>query len=294
MCFIEETREYLCGKQRRGETITINEVANQIRRFRGYLPKCVEHVEVRGDGEFIGWESVCACEESGFSFTFGNRRCAPAFPKGGWYRQGEHEYNECWYQPAGWGKACRFVVMRIDKDKRGDRQLALLEEENYVYRVFVTNLRLRPHHVIKRYDKRADVENSIGEAQREGILAIPSKKFQSNHAYFQIVMLAYNRWRWMKQVAGHHEQEAGPPDAGGAEADQPPARVGIVDHTIRVARLKMLYVAAKVASHANRDRVLYSMHESRASNIINFLDYLDRRRRENRPWPSPAPSKRVG
>ena len=294
LCFIEETREYLCGKQRRGETITINEVANQIRRFRGYLPKCVEHVEVRGDGEFIGWESVCACEESGFSFTFGNRRCAPAFPKGGWYRQGEHEYNECWYQPAGWGKACRFVVMRIDKDKRGDRQLALLEEENYVYRVFVTNLRLRPHHVIKRYDKRADVENSIGEAQREGILAIPSKKFQSNHAYFQIVMLAYNLWRWMKQVAGHHEQEAGDGEPSEARESETPARASIVDHTIRVARLKMLYVAAKIASHANRDRVLYSMHESRASNIINFLDYLDRRRRRTRPWPSPAPSKRVG
>lgn len=289
LCFIEETREYLCGKQRRGETITIDEVANQIRRFRGYLPKCVQDVLVRGDGEFIGWESVSACEESGFSFIFGNRRCAPPFPEDGWYRHGGDEYNECWYQPAGWEEPCRFVAMRIEKHKQQHRQLMLLEADNYVYRVFVTNLTLRPHNVIQRYDKRADVENSIGEAQREGILAIPSKKFQSNHAYFQIVMLAYNLWRWMKQVAGHHEHEAGDP-----EPDHAPARVGIVDHTIRVARLKMLYVAAKVASHANRDRVLYSMHESRASNIIDFLEYLDRRRGESRAWPSPAPSKRVG
>jgi len=293
LCFIEETREYLCGKQRRGETITIDEVANQIRRFEKYLPPCVEHVQVRGDGEFIGWESVRACEELGFSFTFGNRRCAPPFPDDGWYQWGDYEYNECWYQPAGWGAACRFVAMRIEKDKRGDRQLALLEEENYVYRVFVTNLQLRPHNVIVRYDKRADVENSIGEAQREGILAIPSKKFQSNHAYFQIVMLAYNLWRWMKQLAGHHEQEVRASDPSKQGESPGPARGGIVDHTIRVARLKMLYLAAKIASHANRDRVLYSMHDSRASTFIPFLDYLDRRRREDRPWPSSAPSKRV-
>ena len=85
-----------------------------------------------------------------------------------------------------------------EKRAKGQRQLPLFKEDLYVYRVFVTNLSRKPHNVIAEYDKRADVENSIGEAQREGILAIPSKKFQSNHAYFQIVMLAYNLWCWLK------------------------------------------------------------------------------------------------
>ena len=142
----------------------------------------------------------------------------------------------------------------------------------------MTNLSLKPHNVIAGYDKRADVENSIGEAQREGILAIPSKKFQSNHAYFQIVMLAYNLWRWLKQVAGHHEKETAVTETG-----QVPERIEVVDQTVRLARLKMLYVAAKISQHSNRAKVYYSIHESRASGIINFLDYLDRRRSEKIP-----------
>ena len=52
------------------------------------------------------------------------------------------------------------------------------------------------------------------------------------------------------------------------------------DHTIRIAGLKMLYVAAKIVVHANRDEVRYSEHEQRASGLIDFLQYLDRRRAE--------------
>jgi hypothetical protein len=148
LCFIEETREYLCGSQRRGETIRNAEVARQIRQFRKLLPPEVQRVRVRGDGEFIGWESVAAAEEEGFTYTFGNKRCAPPFPEGGWYRHGDYEYNECAYQPLGWEKPCRFVVMRIRKDQLGERQLNLLEAENYAYRDFVTNEKGRPDRVI--------------------------------------------------------------------------------------------------------------------------------------------------
>jgi hypothetical protein len=44
LCFVSETREYLCGTQRRGQTMSGAEVARQIRQFRGLLPACVEHV----------------------------------------------------------------------------------------------------------------------------------------------------------------------------------------------------------------------------------------------------------
>lgn len=278
LCFLDETREYLCGAQRRGQTITGKEVARQIRSFRWYLPDYVEEILACGDGEFISWESVWECEKSGFFYIFGNRRCTPPFPPKNWYRHRKYEYNECIYQPTGWETPCRFVAMRIRKDQKGDRQLPLFEEDQYVYRVFVTNLSLKPHNVIARYDKRADVENSIGEAQREGILAIPSKKFQSNHAYFQIVMLAYNLWRWLKQVAGCQVKEASVRETG-----RPPERIEVVDQTVRLSRLKMLYVAAKISQHSNRAKVYYSIHESRASSIMDFLDYLDQRRAEKIP-----------
>ena len=79
----------------------------------------------------------------------------------------------------------------------------------------------------------------IGEAQREGILAIPAKKFQSNHVFFQIVMLTYNSWRWLKQVAGHHAEETVV-----AETGEVPERIEVVDQTVRVSRLGILYVGA--------------------------------------------------
>jgi hypothetical protein len=272
LCFLAETREYLCGTQRRGETMANREVARQIRQFRKLLPACVHEVRVHGDGEFIGWESVKACVDERFQFTFGNKRCAPAFPEAGWYRHGAHEYNECVYQPQGWDEPGRFVAMRIRQDQVGDRQLKLLE--NYVYRVFVTNAPGRPHAVIEEYDQRADAENLIGEAQREGVLAVPSKHFQTHHAFFQVVMLAYNLWRWMKLLAGHAEQQA--------QQGQPvpeAMRIRMPAHTLRIARLKLLYVAAKICFHGNRDAVLYSIHEQRAAGLMDFLGYLDRRRK---------------
>lgn len=275
LCFIAETREYLCGTQRRGETMSNKEVEHQIRQFRRLLPECVRLVRVHGDGELIGWESIKACLDEGFTFTFGNKRCDPPFPEDGWYRHGEYDYNESEYQPIGWEQACRFVVMRIGKDQIGDRQLKLFESENYVYRVFATNENGRPHKVIADYDQRADVENLIGEAQREGVLAIPSRRFQAHHAFFQIVMLAYNLWRWMKLLAGHAERQK--------QQGKPVAeihRITLPDHTIRIARLKMLYVAAKISFHGNRDEVCYSIHEQRATGIMNFLRYLDQRRKE--------------
>jgi len=282
LCFTDETREYLCGNQRRGKTITGKEVAYQIKQFRKLLPSCVTKVLVCGDGEFISAESVSACVEEGFSFILGNRRCSPAFSDDGWYRHGLYEYNECLYQPTGWDQAYRFVVMRIHKEDKENRQLNLFKGEDYLYRIFVTNLKGKPHTVIAKYDKRADVENSIGEAQREGILAIPSKKFQSNHAFFQIVMLAYNLWRWLKLCAGHHYR-----DQVVATTGEEPDRIEVVSQTIRLARLKMLYVAAKVSHHSNRDTMYYSIHDTRASGIIDFLEYLDVRRREKIPWPPP-------
>lgn len=275
LSFLAETREYLCGSQRRGDTLNGQEVARQIQQFRPLLPSSVQRVKVRGDGEFIGWESVAACLEAGFTFIFGNKQCAPPFEETSWYRHGDSQYNACCYQPQGWQRPCRFVAMRIPKEQRGERQLALLESENYLYRVFATNELGRPHKVIADYDQRAAAETLIGEAQREGLLAIPSRKFAAHHAFFQIVMLAYNLWRWMKLLAGQAErqrQQGKPPEEA--------LRITMPDHTIRIARLKMLFVAAKIRFHGNRDEVRYSVHENRAAGIIDFLSYLDRRRKE--------------
>jgi hypothetical protein len=282
--FIEETREYLCGTQRRGSTMTDEEMARLIRQIGDNLPPCVKKVIVKGDAEFIGGQTVQACIECGYEFIFGNKRCTPLFKIKGWYRWGEYDYNESMHQPIGWHAECRFVAMRIRKEQMGDRQLEMFPDDEYSYRIFATNIAWKSHAVIKRYDKRASVESLIKEAQSEGILAIPSRRFLSNHAFFQIIMLAYNIWRWIKLVAGvrpgmdQSVSENSRSTPGIAPGEQ------IVNHTIRLARLKLLFVAAKIVSHERLTTVKYSAHDARAAGLLDFLAYMDKRRKEQKAW----------
>lgn len=287
--FIEETREYLCGTQRRGTTMSDEEIARLIASIGKYLPTTVKHVIIRGDAEFIGARTVAMCRKCRYDFIFGNKRCTPNFEDKNWYTHGAYDYNEAMYEPTGWGQACRFVVMRILKEKdEGSNidtveQLDLFGEKKYKYRVFATSLSWKVHTVIKKYDKRADVENLIGESQREGILAIPSKRFLSNHAYFQIVMLAYNIWRWMKILSGYRQE---PEQTNETDIVVKDVNVDyeIVDHTIRIARLKMLFVPAKITYSGRYDKVMYSSHDERTAGLVDFLMYLDRRRQSEVDW----------
>ena len=285
LCFIEETREYFTGKLRAGKTIGGEEVAALIRSFRKYLPGCVKRVILRGDGEFISWDAVKAAIEEGYNFIFGNKVCNPPFEASQWYKirkKDTIEYNELMYQPMGWDHACRFVVMRIPKEEVSNSkqvQLELLEDERYKYRIFVTSLKGKPHAVIEEYDRRADCENLIGEAKREGLDAIPSAKFASNYAYFQLVMLAYNIWRSFKMIA---EQSQAEPEE---QEKQPECSLkGIMNNTIRIARLKLLFLAAKIRSHSGTGTVKYSQHDSRVAGLFKFLEYLDKLRQQIRPW----------
>jgi len=261
LCFIDETREYLAGKLRKG---------------------CVEKVLLRADGEFLSWKSVQACIAAGFQFIIANKRCDPPFDPNAWYRPWKRkdiEYNSCTYKPIGWNVECRFVAMRIPKEQKQASnqavQCELFEDDRYTYRIFCTDLPGKAHHVIAEYDKRADVENLVGEAKREGLDAIPSAKFKNNYAFFQIVMLAYNIWRYMKIMA-QMSTKSGTSEAKGFKE--------VMTNTIRVARLKLLFIAAKVVKDSNRDKVKYSIHDARTPPMMKFLKYLDAVRSKPRPW----------
>lgn len=283
LCFIQETREYLLGKLRKGTTVDGKETAAFILSIKDHLPGCVEYVLLRADGEFLSRESVKALIESGFQFIIGNRGCTPVFDANSWYRPFKRkptEYNSCIYQPGGWETSCRFVAMRIprelNKPSKQPQQCVLFEDDKYTYRIFCTNLAGNAHQIIAEYDKRADVENLVGEAKREGLDMIPSSKFKNNYAFFQIVMLAYNIWRYMKIIA----QKS-------ASADRPATDsvlTGIMTNTVRIARLKLLFIAAKVVSHGNRDKIRYSIHDSRTPEMFHLLKFLDKARMSPKPW----------
>jgi hypothetical protein len=283
LCFVDETRECLLGKLRKGDVLDGEESSVFIRQIKDHLPGCVKKVLLRADGEFFSWESVLAAIQAGFQFIIANKRAKPPFDPGKWYqprRRNPIQYNSCVYQPLGWELPCRFVAMRIPKEQSASPmqplQGELFEEDQYTYRVFCTDLRGKPHKIIAQYDKRADAENLIGEAKREGLDAIPSAKFKNNYAYFQIVMLAYNLWRYYKILAQRSTQELA--------SEEPNLLGGIQDNTIRIARLKLLLIAAKLAFHNNREQVKFSVHDTRTPSMQRFLRFLDNARAKARPW----------
>ena len=286
LCFIEETREYLMGKLRKGTTVDGEEAAKFIDSLKPHLPGCVQDVLLRVDGEFMSWQAVEASIAAGFKFIIANRGCTPIFDHDKWYRPFKRtpiEYNSCIYQPGGWKQPCRFVVMRIPKDLKKPsnqpQQSVLFEDDRYTHRIFCTNLAGEAHKIIAEYDKRADVENLIGEAKREGLDMIPSAKFKNNYAFFQIVMLGYNIWRYMKMIAqksvSQHQVAKGS------------ILKGLMTNTVRIARLKLLFIAAKVVNHSNRDTIKYSIHDSRTPEMFNLLQFLDVARSRTRPWNKP-------
>ena len=61
LCFIDEIREYLLGKLRKGQTVSGKEAADFIKKIKNHLPGCVHQVLLRADGEFLSWQSVAAC-----------------------------------------------------------------------------------------------------------------------------------------------------------------------------------------------------------------------------------------
>ncbi|RJQ27411.1 hypothetical protein C4565_05180, partial [Candidatus Parcubacteria bacterium] len=212
----------------------------------------------------------------------------PPFDPSKWYRLRQREdveFNSCVYQPIGWETPCRFVAMRIPKetetsDVKQPIQCALFEDDRYTYRIFCTSLSGSAHEIIAQYDKRADLENLVGEAKREGLEAVPSAKFKNNYAFFQLVMLAYNIWRYMKLFAASSTLDK----SDQVEQETAPGLKGIAANTIRIARLKLLFIAAKVVKDQNRDKIKYSIHDARTPAMVGLLKLLDTARSKPRPW----------
>jgi hypothetical protein len=112
------------------------------------------------------------------------------------------------------------------------------------------------------YRGRASAENLIKEANNDaGLAAHPSKRWVMNANWFQIVMLAYNLNCWL--LLFQREKTA---------------RVADMPHiTLATARLRFLFLAAKIWRHAGRVGVSYSDHYQERG----ILDRLMQRLRDH-------------
>ncbi len=49
---------------------------------------------------------------------------------------------------------------------------------------------------------------------------------------------------------------------------------GLADNTIRIARLKLLLMAAKLVFHDNRESIKFSIYEARTPAMLSLLKFL--------------------
>ena len=125
--------------------------------------------------------------------------------------------------------------------------------------MFVTNMDGAIDALVWFYRQRATAENLIKEANNDaGLAAHPSKRWAMNCVHFQLAMLAYNLNCWLLLFNREEKVEA-------AE----------MKHTqLSTARLRFLFLAAKIWSHSGRVGVRYSDQYQEKGLFQRLMDRL--------------------
>lgn len=256
LTFLAETKEYVAGALRTGDRPSGQEIAAHLDSAHAALPATVKTLYARADSGFYCWEAVQAYEKRKWQFILVARKTARLVNElkaADWKPSPRTDADgqcEFLYQPEGWGQAYRFLALRYEKKPaigtaEEPEQYQLFDTPEYTYRVFVTNMDAPLDALVGFYRGRASAENLIKEANNDaGLSAHPSKRWSMNANWFQIVMLAYNLNCWLLLF---QREEA--------------AKVAEMPHTtLATARLRFLFVAAKIWRHAGRVGVSYSDH----------------------------------
>jgi hypothetical protein len=268
LTFLAETREYVGGELRKGDRPTGKQIAAHLESVFVALPESVERVYARADSGFYCREAVEAYEKQGCRFVLSAQktpRLVEELKAARWTgsprtdADGQCEFR---YQPQGWAKAYRFVALRYQKKPKElsePEQYQLFDTPEYSYRVFVTNLDFPIDVVVGFYRQRAGAENLIKEANNDaGLAAHPSARWSMNCVHFQLAMLAYNLNCWL--MLFNREEQAKTED--------------LHHTTLATARLRFLFLAAKIVRHAGTVLVRYSDHYAEQGTMSRLMDRL--------------------
>jgi Transposase DDE domain group 1 len=266
LTFIAETREYIGGELRNGDRPTGKQIARHLEAVFAAVPRCVREICARADSGFYCYEAVQAYEKRKASFIIAVRktsRLREELEKADWRPSSKtdaDEQCEFKYQPEGWGKAYRFMALRYEKkDEAPQEQYQLLQTKDYMYRVFVTDMTDPIELLVWFYNQRAGAENLIKEANNDaGLAAHPSRQWAANCVHFQLAMLAYNLNCWL--MLFQREEKA---------------KVEELQHSpLAVARLRFLFLAAKIWRHAGRVGISYSDQYAERGLFQRLMDRL--------------------
>jgi Transposase DDE domain group 1 len=137
-------------------------------------------------------------------------------------------------------------------------QYQLFDTPEYSYRVFVTNMKEPVDLLTWFYSQRGAAENLIKANNDADLAAHPSGRWAMNCNHFQLAMLAYNLNCWL--MLFNREENA---------------KVETLKHTtLATARLRFLFLAAKIWRHAGRVGVSYSDHYAEQGIFRRLMERL--------------------
>jgi hypothetical protein len=204
-CFEGQTGDCWAGELYSGDTHPAVVILPMLEAAMAKLPRTVRRKFFRGDKAFFAKNLVNFLEFYRFGYAIVARLTQPIkrqLPGLRYRRRSSHiAVAEFRYQPHGWKKRHRFIVIRRRVTEEPTQQLSLFKMGRYTYQVIVTNLKLKPINVWRFYNRRATAELVIREL-KEGYATgkIPTKHFSANSAFFQITLLAYNLLMWFKRL----------------------------------------------------------------------------------------------
>jgi hypothetical protein len=265
LTFLAETKEYISGELHNGDRHTGVQLTRHLKGVFAALPPGIETIRARADAGFYCAAAVQAYETSGVKFIIvahKSERLLNALEAAKWRKSRDPEAaGECeiLYQPKAWQKAYRHIALRYKQAPKTDKQLPLIDVPEYRYRVFITDLEGSVTDLAAFYDGRAGAENLIKEANNDaGLAAYPSARWAMNCIHFQLAMLAYNLNCWL--IAFNREEEA---------------KVATLHHTmLSTTRLKFVFLAARIWSHAGRVGVSYSDHYAEKGLFQRLMERL--------------------
>lgn len=205
LCFNGITKDFWHGELRPGDTHTAAGTIELLIASFAKLPSSVKTVIIRADKGFYDHKTVEFLESKKALFVIVAKLTKPLKGKLSTLSYQKHssgiETTELTYQPMGWKKEHRFVVIRRPIPEDPTEQLTLFSMGKYSYQIIVTNMKLTPLNTWKFYNGRASVELIIKELKGDYPLAkIPTKHFAANEAYFHILLFSYNLINWFKRL----------------------------------------------------------------------------------------------
>jgi len=197
-------KDCMGGFLRYGNAHTAERATSLLREAISLLPR-TSNLRARADSGFYEKEFVATLDEKGILFSIVARMTSPIKKKVASLRY--HKVNalfstsEFSYQPQGWKKLYRFVVLRRKVENDPEKQLTLFTLEKYAYSVIVTNLKLTPYGVFTFYKDRAGLERIIRILKNDFPFgSAPTGSFAANAMYAELSLLAYNLVIWFKRL----------------------------------------------------------------------------------------------